>query len=81
MKIVVMHRASKEYQNLPLRIQQSVDKQFALLENNLRHPSLHAKKYDESANIWQARVDRSYRFYFSIQGDVYFVLSITPHPK
>jgi plasmid maintenance system killer protein len=52
-----------------------------LLEQDLMHPSLHAKKYDESKNLWQARVNKSWRFYFLIQDDVYYIVAIIPHPK
>jgi hypothetical protein len=34
-------------------------------------PSLRAKKYDEAQDYWQARVNRDWRFYFTI----------IPHPK
>ena len=57
------------------------DKQLAFLLSNLRHPSLRAKKYDEANDIWQARVDDGYRFYFQIDGETYLLLSIIPHPK
>jgi len=40
-----------------------------LLVENFRHPSLRAKKYEDSAPIWQARVNRDWRFYFLITGD------------
>ena len=49
--------------------------------NNLRHPSLRAKKYDEARNIWQARVNRDCRFYFIMTADTYLILNLTPHPK
>jgi mRNA interferase RelE/StbE len=55
--------------------------QLAFLLSNLRHPSLRAKKYDEAIDIWQARVDDGYRFYFQIDGETYLLLSIIPHPK
>jgi len=42
---------------------------------------LRAKKYDESADLWQARVSKDWRFYFQIRGDVYFIVGIIPHPK
>lgn len=61
--------------------QAKFDKQLVFLLSNLRHPSLRAKKYDEKNNIWQARVDDDYRFYFQIEGDTYLLLSIIPHPK
>jgi len=48
---------------------------------NLRHPSLRAKKYNEAEDIWQARVNRDWRFYFTIQGDTVIIRDIIPHPK
>lgn len=65
----------------PDLIQKKFHKQIRLLVQNLGHPSLHAKKYSESENIWQARVDKSWRFYFLIQNDTYYLLDIIPHPK
>ena len=50
-------------------------------ESNLRLPSLHAKKYDETADRRQAHVTRDWRFYFSIEGDTYILQVITRHPK
>lgn len=56
-------------------------KQLRFLLGDLRYPSLHAKKYDEEKGIWQARVDKSYRFYFLIDGDTYVLLDTRAHPK
>jgi plasmid maintenance system killer protein len=42
---------------------------------------LHAKKYDEAAGRWQARVNDDWRFYFQIVGDTYRVTGLMPHPK
>lgn len=74
-------RFRKQYQKLSKDRQAKFDKQLAFLLSNLRHPSLRAKKYDEAQDIWQARVDDDYRFYFTIQDDSYILLSIIPHPK
>ena len=71
----------RSYRKAPENIQQAFDKEAVLLLRNLRHPSLHAKKYDEGQNRWQARVTGSWRFYFTIAGDAYILLDITPHPK
>jgi mRNA interferase RelE/StbE len=71
----------RSYANAPLHVQKLFDRNLALLAQNLRHPSLRAKKYDEARDIWQARVDRAWRFYFQIRGDTYYLLNITPHPK
>ena len=42
---------------------------------------MRVKKYDESRNLWQARVNDSWRFYFTIVGDTYIMEDIIPHPK
>lgn len=56
-------------------------KQIGYLLRDLRHPSLRAKKYDESRGIWQARIDKNVRLYFLIEGDQYILLEIREHPK
>lgn len=62
-------------------VQKAFQKQLNFLLQDLRHPSLYAKKYDERNDIWQARVNRDWRFYFQIQDDTYIILDIIPHPK
>ena len=81
MKIRLARKATREFEALSPALQSRVKKQLDLLRTNLRHPSLHAKKYDERRDIWQGRVNRDYRFYFTIEGDTYRVLAIIPHPK
>lgn len=74
-------RFLRSYRAFDKVIQKKFDKQLAYLLKNLTHPSLHAKKFDETRGIWQARVDRSIRFYFLIEHDVYILLDITKHSK
>ena len=81
MKFRLTNKAERDYKDLSRSLQARVDKQLALLLQNLRHPSLQAKKYDEARDIWQGRVNQSYRFYFRIEGDTYEIVSIIPHPK
>jgi mRNA interferase RelE/StbE len=81
MRVAFTARAHEQYAALPSSIQAKFDKQLRFLLADLRHPSLRAKKYDESRNIWQARVDQYYRFYFQVQRDTYILLNIIPHPK
>lgn len=81
MLLIITERAGRDYGALPKHLQTLTDKQFAHLTKNLKYPSLHAKKYDPSQDIWQGRIDRRYRFYFVIVGDAYAILSITKHPK
>jgi len=55
----------------PSAVQRAFFKQTEMLQQNLRHPSLRAKKYDEANDRWQARVNRGWRFYFKIEDDTY----------
>ena len=71
----------EQYERVTDLVQKAMDKQAILLKQNLRHPSLRAKKYDESRGIWQARVTKGWRFYFTIQGDTYFFHEIKQHPN
>jgi mRNA interferase RelE/StbE len=81
MKWLLTHRAWQDYQGAPVSVQKAFDKQVRLLAENLRHPSLRAKKYDQANDIWQARINRDWRFYFQVQGDTYTIIAIIPHPK
>ena len=74
-------RFSRQYAEAPLEIRGAFDRRLELHLQNLRHPSLRAKKYDEATDIWQARVTRGWRFYFCIEEDTYVILSLIPHPK
>jgi mRNA-degrading endonuclease RelE of RelBE toxin-antitoxin system len=74
-------RAEDDYTHLSPKIKAQADKQLDLLLKNLRYPSLRAKKYDESRDIWQARISRDYRAYFLIEGDTCVILAIKKHPK
>jgi len=74
-------RSRRSYQAAPPTVRKAFDKQVRLLAANLHHPSLHAKKYDEARDIWQARVNRNWRFYFTIAGDTYRIEDIISHPK
>ena len=74
-------RFTTSYSAAPAEIQRAFDRKLALLLANLRHPSLHAKKYDEARDVWQARASRGWRFYFRIRGNVYELIDIAAHPK
>jgi mRNA-degrading endonuclease RelE of RelBE toxin-antitoxin system len=81
MRIHYSERAGKTLDVLPTNVRRAFFKQIGFLEQNLMHPSLRAKKYDESQDIWQARINKAWRFYFLIQDDVYYIVDIIPHPK
>ncbi len=65
----------------PVNVRRAFYKQIRFLAENLHHPSLHAKKYDEARDLWQARVSKDWRFYFVINRDTCIVLDVIPHPK
>jgi hypothetical protein len=73
--------ALKDYVSAPPNVRAAFDKQVKLLVENLHHPSLRAKKYNVARDLWQARVNRNWRFYFMIENDTYIIARIIPHPK
>ena len=79
MKIRYVIRFKEQLRKLPSAIRKKFYKQAAHLVQNITYPSLHAKKYDETQDIWQARIDRRYRFYFKIKGDVYVLTELIKH--
>lgn len=80
MKIRLAREAVKQYSKLPKQIQKKVDKQFDYLIKDFRHPSLNVKLYSGTENLWQARIDKSYRFYFYVIEPHYVVVSLINHP-
>ncbi len=81
MKVVLSDRAIESLGEAPLNVQRAFEKQLRFLVSNLQHPSLHAKKYDESNDIWQARINRNWRFYFMIANDTYCIEDVIAHLK
>ena len=81
MKADYSEHASEILHGLSPNVRNAFFKQVRFLEQNLKHPSLHAKKYDESQDLWQARVNKDWRFYFQILDDIYYIVTIIPHPK
>ena len=74
-------RSERDYRAAPGAIQGAFDKQVQLLVADLHHPSLRAKKYQGANDLWQARVNRDWRFYFTIDGALCTIVAIVPHPK
>ncbi len=79
MKLFYPPKFKKELKNFPKEIRRKFYKQAGFLLKDLKHPSLHAKKYNETQDIWQARVDKHIRFYFIIEKDTYILLHIKKH--
>jgi mRNA-degrading endonuclease RelE of RelBE toxin-antitoxin system len=60
MEIVFSDRAIEALEDAPPNIRRAFEKQLRFLAGNIQHPSLHAKKYDEGQDLWQARVGKSW---------------------
>lgn len=76
-------RYAPNFKNKLRRFSKQIRKKFYEqadnLLNDLRHPSLRAKKFDEAYSVWQARVNRNIRFYFLIEKDTYIFIDIKKH--
>jgi plasmid maintenance system killer protein len=81
MVILLSNRAADNIADAPSAVQKAFYKQLRFLASNLGHPSLHAKKYDESNDIWHGRVNKDWRFYFKIEDDSCLITDVTQHPK
>ena len=81
MRIEHLKTFKKNFKKFSNEIHKKFYKQSSFLLNNFHHPSLRAKKYDESQDLWQARVDKNVRFYFKIKNDTYILTDIKNHPK
>jgi len=64
MKYIRTKRFEKSFRRLPKHIQAKFIKAFSQFITNQQHPSLHTKKMQGHDNVWEARVDLSYRFTF-----------------
>jgi len=73
--------AREQFIRAPSDIRRAFRKQIKFLLQDLRHPSLRAKKYDRTNDIWQARITRGWRFYFRIEDDRYLILALMQHSK
>jgi hypothetical protein len=62
MNIQLSLRAVEQLAAAPLPVQKAFIKQLNFLARNLNHPSLHAKKFDEAGDRWQARASEDWRF-------------------
>lgn len=79
MKIAFTPPFRKDYQGLPVGIQEQIDAQITRLLENPRHPSLRCKKMEGRAAIWEARVTKGYRLTFEIVDDVYLLRRVGTH--
>src|ERR1035441_11087589 len=81
MNVHLSQRAIEQLADAPLPVQKAFIKQINFLVRNLSYPGLHAKKYDEAQDRWQARINQDWRFYFRIDGDTHRIPQPKPPPQ
>jgi mRNA-degrading endonuclease RelE of RelBE toxin-antitoxin system len=79
MKVRRTNRFKKDYQKLPLDVQQQVDQKLRFLLRDPRHPSLRVHKLRGVEGLWEFSVTMSYRVIFEIKGEYYVLLAVGPH--
>jgi len=79
MKLSFTKKFIRDYHKLPSHIQEQTDRQLGLLLENSQHPSLNTKKMHDPRNIWEARVNFSYRLTFQIGDDCYILRRVGTH--
>ena len=81
MQFAYSERFLAALEDAPPAVPKAFFKQLGFLAENVRHPSLRAKKVEDGRELRQARVNRDWRFYFTIEDDVCRLLDIIAHPK
>ena len=81
MKVVFTDKFKQQFKRLPKHIQKKSNKQFLLLSQDFRHPSIRAKKVEGFSDVWEGRIDRFYRFVFTIEDEIINVIRIGPHDE
>ena len=81
MSLVWTDKFKRNYQKLPTKIRKKFAKQLNFLVTNFRHPSLRVKKMKGRENVWEARVDRSYRFTFHKENSDIILRTVGPHDE
>ena len=80
MRLGFSKQTQKQYRKFPMTLQSLIDKQLSQLLENIHHPSLDVKKFVcKTPGVFQARVNKRYRFYFQIKKEMYYIVAITDH--
>jgi hypothetical protein len=69
----------RSYSTISPDIQKAFGKQLGLLISNASHPSLDLTLYDKAKGLWQARITKGYRFYFTTMEDLATLHEIKEH--
>ena len=78
MKLRFSPRFWKQLDRLTEPEQEQVHRHLRLLAENLRHPSLQARRWSGS-HVWYARVSRDIRIFFEVHEDYYWLVDVGHH--
>ena len=78
MKLAKTKSFLKSYAKLPKHLQKKVDKQLALLQQNIFHPGFNTKRM-QGFNRWEIRLDKHYRMTFEKEEDILILRTVGPH--
>ncbi len=67
------------YEILPQSIQKKVDRHLGYLAQDIAYPGLRARKMADRDGIWEARVDRRYRFTFELSQGIIHLRAVGTH--
>lgn len=80
LRLTLTERFRKSALELEPDVREKLKKQLGLLASDPRHPSLRVKKIKGTGSIFEARVDRDFRFTFEYGGKHEIVLRVVgPH--
>ncbi len=79
--IVASPAFTRDYRKLPDEVRRQVDRQILRLRDDPHHPSLRTHKHRGEGDLWQARITKNFRLYFSMAGDVLLLEGVGPHDK
>ena len=81
MRLARTQRFKRAYQELKPEDRSLADKAIRFLATNTRYPSLRVRKIKGTEGIWEARVSRSIRMTFQMQGDLVILRNIGQHDE
>jgi len=81
LKIARTARFQKAWLELAATERKLAGKALQNLVENIRYPALRVKKIQGVSDIWEARVSRSIRMTFQIQGDIIILRNIGRHDE
>lgn len=81
MKLTRTARFKKAWRELSEREKDLARKALKNLATDLRYPALRVKKMEGVEHIWEARVSRSLRMTFQVEGDTIILRNIGRHDE